>query len=277
MVTAASYFDGTEDDVGGIIMTYWPQFDASVPGAERVDKAIEWLSMPTATRPHLITLYFEDVDTATHQFAAGSPESIAAVERVDGYLARLLDGIEALPIANDVYIIIVSDHGQRAFVDGAVPFIISDAVDLDGLTVVDHGASTYIYFPEPDRERAVTIRDTINTRWEHGKAMLREETPESWRTTEEAGFADIILVADPGYGALSGLREPSSVKSTHGWSPEVQAMHGFFLASGPRLPNGETIGPINVVDVYPLMMEILGLPVTTTIDGDASALVPLLQ
>ena len=277
MVTAAYYFVGTEADVDGINMTYWHQFDASVPGAERVDKAIEWLSMPTATRPHLITLYFEDVDTATHQFAAGSPESIAAVERVDGYLARLLDGIEALPIADDVYIIIVSDHGQRAFVDGAVPFIISDAVDLDGLTVVDHGASTYIYFPEPDRERAVTIRDTINTRWEHGKAMLREQTPESWRTTEEAGFADIILVADPGYGALSGLREPSSVKSTHGWSPEVQAMHGFFLASGPRMPNGETIGPINVVDVYPLMMEILGLPVTTTIDGDASALVPLLQ
>ena len=202
---------------------------------------------------------------------------VPAVERVDGYLARLLDGIEALPIADDVYIIVVSDHGQRAFADGAIPFIISDAVDLDGLTVVDHGASTYLYFPEPDHERAVAIRDTINREWEHGKAMLREETPESWRTTEEAGFADIILVGDPGYGALSGLREPSSVKSTHGWSPEVEDMHGFFLASGPRLPKGETIGPINVVDVYPLMMEILGLPITTPVDGDLAMLPGLLD
>ena len=37
--------------------------------------------------------------------------------------------------------------------------------------------------------------------------------------------------------------------------------------------NGATI---NAVDVYPLMMEILGLPVTTPIDGDPEQLVPLL-
>lgn len=277
MVTAAYYFVGTEADVGGINMTYWHQFDESVPGASRVDKAIEWLSMPAEKRPHMITLYFEDVDAATHRFAAGSPESIAAVERVDGYLSRLLDGIDALPIADDVYIVVVSDHGQLAFVDGEFPFIISDAVDLDGLTVVDHGASTYIYFPEPDGERAIAIRDTINAEWEHGTAMLREDTPASWRATAEAGFADIILIGDPGYTALSRMRGPLSLKSTHGWPPDVPEMHGFFLASGPRLPQGEAIGPINAVDVYPLMMEILGLPVTTPIDGDASALVPLLQ
>ena len=277
MVTAAYYFVGTEADVGGVNMTYWHQFDASVPGNDRVDKAIEWLSMPAEKRPHMITLYFEDVDTATHRFAAGSPESIAAVERVDGYLARLLEGLDSLPIADDIYIVVVSDHGQMAFAEGAFPFIISDSVDLDGLTVVDHGASTYIYFPEPDRERAIAIRDKINADWAHGKAMLREDTPESWRATEEAGFADVILVGDPGYSALSRLRGPLSVKSTHGWPPELEAMHGFFIASGPRLPKGQTTGPINAVDVYPLLMEILGLPITTPIDGDPSKLTGLLE
>ena len=277
IVTAAYYFVGTEADVDGVPMTYWHSFDETVSGEDRVDKALEWLSMPEDTRPHIITLYFEDVDQATHRFAAGSPESIAAVERVDGYLARLLDGLESLPIAEDIYLVIVSDHGQLAFAEGEYPFIISDVVDLGGLTVVDHGASTYIYLPEPDRERAIALRDEINAAWEHGTAMLREDTPASWRVNEEAGFADVILVGDPGYTALSRLSGPLTIKSTHGWPPDVEAMHGFFIASGPRLPEGETIGPINVVDVYPFMMEILELQITAPVDGDPHRLVDLLE
>jgi hypothetical protein len=53
-------------------------------------------------------------------------------------------------------------------------------------------------------------------------------------------------------------------------------MHGIFLASGPRLPKGKKIGPLSAVDVYPLMMEILGLPITTAIDSDPERLLPLL-
>jgi hypothetical protein len=34
-------------------------------------------------------------------------------------------------------------------------------------------------------------------------------------------------------------------------------MHGIFLASGPGLPRGVTVGEISVVDVYPLMLELL--------------------
>jgi len=46
---------------------------------------------------------------------------------------------------------------------------------------------------------------------------------------------------------------------------------------GPRLPNGERVRRIEAVDIYPLMVEILGLPKDGEIDGDASKLVPLLS
>jgi hypothetical protein len=54
-------------------------------------------------------------------------------------------------------------------------------------------------------------------------------------------------------------------------------MHASFLAMGPGLPKGETIGAIDVVDVYPLLMAILGLPVSTSIDGDPDRLTRLLK
>jgi len=43
-----------------------------------------------------------------------------------------------------------------------------------------------------------------------------------------------------------------------------------------RLPQGETIGAISNVDVYPLMVEFLELPLTAPIDGDAAKLPRLL-
>lgn len=278
MVTAAYYFVGTEADVQGIPMTYWHTFDASVPGMDRVDKVIEWLSMPDEQRPHLITLYFEDVDTATHGFGPGSKESIAAIEQVDAYLDALLNGVDELPIADNVYLVVVSDHGQLEKKLDEEIFIIDEVVDLEGLQVVPHGSSAFIYFPEDDLERAAYIRDAINAEWSHGRAMLRSETPPEWHATEEAGFADIIVQAEPGYLVYTTEdRVQRRSRGDHGWTPDTEGMHATFLASGPRLPNGERIGPINSIDVYPLMMEILGLPVTTPIDGDPDVLVPLLK
>jgi len=53
-------------------------------------------------------------------------------------------------------------------------------------------------------------------------------------------------------------------------------MHAIFLAKGPRLPSGVMIGEINNVEVYPLMMEILGLSLPDNIDTKGNQLLPLL-
>jgi len=54
-------------------------------------------------------------------------------------------------------------------------------------------------------------------------------------------------------------------------------MHATFIASGPRLPSGIQIEAINATDVYPLMMEVLGLQITSPIDGDPAKLLQLLK
>jgi predicted AlkP superfamily pyrophosphatase or phosphodiesterase len=42
---------------------WWP-FDIVVPAGQRVAGVIDWLRRPAATRPKLITLYFDNIDTA---------------------------------------------------------------------------------------------------------------------------------------------------------------------------------------------------------------------
>lgn len=278
MVTAAYYFVGTEAAIQGVPMTYWHSYDESVAGLDRVHQVLEWLSMPVEQRPHFMTLYFEDVDKASHDHGPGSAENLAAIGRVNTYLDALLDGIEALPHGDEAYVILVSDHGQHATRIDSEPLIMDRLIDTEGLSIVEHGSAAYVYVPQDQPGRAIEIRDAINAEWPHGRAMLRDETPQTWRVTAEAGFAEVIVQPDPGYVVFSSAdrikwRSPGD----HGWAPEATGMHGIFLAAGPRLPKGVRIGAVSAVDVYPLMMEILGLPITTPIDGDLQRLPPLLE
>ena len=100
---------------------------------------------------------------------------------------------------------------------------------------------------------------------------------QDWKVSETAGFADVIVQADPGFTVYSSPQAGHASTGDHGWAREFRDMHGIFMASGPRLPKGLQIPPIEVIDVYPLLMEILELPITTEIDGDPNLLPGLLH
>ncbi len=258
LVAAAYYFVGTEATIAGVSPSHWHRFDASVPGSDRVAQVIEWLELPAENRPHFVTLYFEHVDTAGHDFGRGSPELAAAVEAVDADIGRLLDAVGELGLSDDVYVLVVSDHGQANYVDAATTFVLREHIDLGGLEITAGGAYAWIYLQQPDPDRARAIRDTINERWAHGRAVLREEAPAEWRVGDSPRFPEIFLVPQPGYGVVVDRDAVQRLKkSDHGWDPSDKAMHGIFLAAGPGLPRGETIGEVSAVEVYPLMLEIL--------------------
>jgi len=52
--------------------------------------------------------------------------------------------------------------------------------------------------------------------------------------------------------------------------------NGIFVAPGPRPLLGIIVNAASVLDVYPLMLEILEIPLTAPIDGDVDALAGLL-
>lgn len=278
MVSAAFFFVGTEADVDGIEPSYWRPFDYNISGSARVDQVLQWLGMPERSRPHVVTLYFEDVDVASHEYGPLSPENRRAVAIVDAYVETLMQGIRSLPIADDVYVLLVSDHGQSTYSDTDDPFVLSRHVDLGGVTVVDGGSFVFLYLETSDQTRAASLRDAINQEWDHGRAWLRDETPPEWHVEMESRFPDVIVLADPRHAVISTQDEAWHLKAgDHGWRPSFEDMHGIFIASGPRLPHGARIESIDNIDVYPLMLEVLGLPSNGQIDGDPERLKSLLE
>jgi len=258
MVSAAYYFVGTEAAIGGVSPSHWYSFDGSIPAQARVDQVIDWLRLPDDERPHLITLYFEDVDNAGHDFGQGSAELAEAVGRVDANIGRLLDAIDELEIRDMIHVLVVSDHGQAGHAHPDQALILSDHIDIDGLEIIDGGTYASIYQQVPDKVRAAEIRDAINANWSHGRAYLRDEAPAHWRVTDDARFPDIFVAPDLHYTVLSNADKRHELHpGDHGWDPENRDMHGIFFASGPRIRAGEEIGEISAVDVYPLMLELL--------------------
>jgi predicted AlkP superfamily pyrophosphatase or phosphodiesterase len=277
MVTASFFFVGTEAEISGIRPTHWRSFTKDIPGEERVDQVLDWLALPPQHRPHLVTLYFEDVDDHSHWSGVGSQRAVDAMRRVDGYLARLKSGIEALPHGDRVNLLVVSDHGQAAYLGDQVPFDVSEHVDLDGVEVVGQGSYLFLYFSEGASGRIARAKRAINRHWVHGQAFEPHEAPSAWQLEASDRLPQLILMPDVGHMAVSELERASRLKpGAHGWAPEAEAMHGIFVAHGPNIRHGARPGPVRVVDIYPMMAELLGLAPAAGIDGDPAALQGLL-
>jgi arylsulfatase A-like enzyme len=260
LVSAAFYFVGTEAPIGGLQPSYWYSYDKSVSAAERVDQVIAWLSLPAESRPRMITLYFETVDDAGHAYGQGSPELEAAVALVDAEVGRLLDAIEAGELNDSTAVFVVSDHGQANYTDLDSTFVLEEHISLDGLTIQDGGAYAWIYQDVPDRAAAIRVRDTINAAWDNGVALLREDAPEEWRVSDARRYPEIFVLPDLHHAVVGKREDLRSIKiGDHGWAPENKKMHGVFLMSGAGVPAGQELGEFSAVDVYPLMLKILGI------------------
>jgi predicted AlkP superfamily pyrophosphatase or phosphodiesterase len=266
-VRAACFFwPGSEAAIGGVRPTYWREYDHQLPNATRVDGVLEWLRLPEGKRPRMITLYFSDVDGAGHRFGPLAPETRNAVLSVDHALGRLLDGIDALPIADRVNVVLVSDHGMTETSADNV-LVLERLVDLTGVMVSDAGPTASVHV-QGGRERAVRFRDELNAKLRRGRAYLREEVPERLHYRADPRIGDVVVIMEEHYMvAARDRREHSGQKGMHGWDPAVPSMHGIFLVRGPAIRRGVTIGNVNNIDIYPFLAELLRIAPAEGVDG----------
>ena len=71
LVTASSFWPGSEAAIGGVRPTYWGRYDETVADEKRVDEVLGWLDLPVEKRPRLITLYFDEPDSRRPRLRPG--------------------------------------------------------------------------------------------------------------------------------------------------------------------------------------------------------------
>lgn len=277
--TASMFWVGTEAPIGGLQPRYWKAYDESYPPNARVDQVLRWLDLPAQERPTFITLYFSDVDTAGH---ADGPESRAvrdAIRRADGYLGRLLRGLDRRGLTDAVNIIVVSDHGMAA-VDATRVVVLDDYVSLDSEEVVDLNPTLGV-FPKPGREDEV-YRALAGA---HPRLSVyrRAQTPERWHYRDHPRIPPIVGVADEGWQVLRRntraailARRVSGDGGQHGYDPTLMSMRGIFVAAGPAFKRRVTVPALENVHIYNALTQLLRLTPAKN-DGDPAVARSLLR
>jgi predicted AlkP superfamily pyrophosphatase or phosphodiesterase len=272
MRAACFFWPGSEAPIDGMRPSYYLHYDDAYPDAKRVDQVLAWLRLPPSQRPHFITLYFADVDHAGHEYGPESPETAAAVHKIDAQIGRLEQGIAKTHLPVDL--IVLSDHGMIAEQ--------SQWIDLDKYADLSHfkTAGSLLYADnEADAARAY---DQLKIADAQFTVYRRANMPKELHYNSNARIGDPVIVATApvairAHAPAKGVADKPPEKGMHGFNPyQFQEMRASFYAEGPDIRKGVTLKPFENVDVYPFIAEILGLK-HPPVDGSANILAPALK
>jgi len=279
IVTASYFFVGTEADIQGIRPTYYYKFDGSVENEVRVNQTLKWLNLNEKSRPHLITLYFGDLDKVGHRFGTNNDiELKKALFELDKNLGDLFQGVSETDLP--VNIIIVSDHGMiNQSTDNLIPI---ESIENDSLFLtIDNGSIVNIH---PKKDIAIdSVLEYLRQKEDNFKSYKTENTPGFEYSPKSKNWGEIQLIPDFGYYFLNQKRKASLIKNNvltigiHGYDSKYEEMHGIFYANGPAFKNGYEIASIKNIHIYPLMCKILRLEIPKTIDGDINQIENVLK
>jgi len=277
--SATMFWPGSEAPHDGVMPRYWEAYNENKPANARVDQILSWLDLPTAQRPRLLTLYFEDTDAAGHERGPDSQAVRDAIARDDGYIGRLTSGLARRGILDRVNIVVVSDHGMAAVNDDRI-IVVDDYISLDDVTISDINPTLGI-FPKAGKEDEVYRR--LAGANPHLKVYKKADTPERWHYRDHPRVPPILGVADEGWQVLRRVsvaniaaRTVGGQRGTHGYDPQLTSMRAFFVAAGPAFKRGATVDPFESVSLYNVFAKILGLSPPPN-DGEPSVVGALLR
>jgi predicted AlkP superfamily pyrophosphatase or phosphodiesterase len=276
LTTAAFFWPGTEAAIQGIRPDRWKPYVHTTPNDIRVDTVLSWLDLPIEERPSLITMYFADVDDATHAYGTDAPETQAAIREVDRAVGRLLAGLDARGLLGKLNIVIVSDHGMADVARDRVIFL-DDYLDLASVQIIDPSPLASIR-PEPgDEDR---VYEALAGRSPHLAVYRREEIPARWHFRAHRRIQPLQALADDGWSISTRsyfATHPQAYRgATHGYDNALPSMRATFLAMGPAFRRGVTVPPFQNIHVYELLCRLLGIAPAPN-DGSPDSVTMLLR
>lgn len=253
--TGTMFWPGSEADIQGVRPSQWAVFDEKMSPDTRVDTLLGWLDLPAEQRPRLLTLYFDQVDHAGHDFGPDSPQIAQAVAEVDAALGRLRAGLQQRGLQANL--VIVSDHGMSAVSDQRV-------IRLNQL-LADNQFRTITTGPfagiELTAETAAQAEKALLGKHEHMECWRKSEIPARLEFGSNRRVPAVFCLAEPGWQIVAN--EKAKLRSSggaHGYDNLAPDMAALFIANGPAFRAGAQIAELQNVDVYPLLMQVAGVP-----------------
>jgi predicted AlkP superfamily pyrophosphatase or phosphodiesterase len=267
MRSACFFWPGSEAEIAGERPTYYLHYDDHYPDEARIDQVIAWLKLPPEQRPHFITLYYPEVDHAGHEFGPDAPQTAAAVKKLDALMGTLEKDLTALHLPVDL--IIVSDHGMAKIQGGWID--LDKFAPMDNLVTVGQS----LYAPDEAAAQAAYVK----LRAADGSFLVyrRANVPAELHFNSNPREGDPVIVAQGPYAIRAQAPPPdredrAPTAGNHGFDPfTMPEMKAVFYAEGPDIRRNVKLKSFENVNVYPLIVKILGLD-SQPVDGSLNVL-----
>ncbi|HTD54398.1 MAG TPA: ectonucleotide pyrophosphatase/phosphodiesterase [Silvibacterium sp.] len=266
MRSACFFWPGSEAIIAGERPSYYLHFDNKIDDDKRIDQVIAWLKLPAEQRPHFITLYYANVDHAGHEHGPNSPQVAEAVKHVDELIGRLEKELDDLHLPVDL--IVLADHGMEKVQGDWIT--LDKYVPLDGVQTVGS-----LLYPQTEAD-AVRIYKKLRAADAGFLVYRRAQVPAELHYNSNPREGDPIVIPK-GATLIRATAPPEGQNGflpvgEHGYNPyEMATMRAFFAAEGPDIRRGATLKPFENVNVFPMVVKILGLE-SPKVDGSANVL-----
>jgi len=271
--------------------------NANVPWAQResddtiLSKAVTLLHDNSPNHPRLIALYFDIPDHVAHFDGVAGVKTQEAVRRCDAIVGKLMAAIKSMPAGREGTLVIGTDHGMT----DVGPLInigrLMNMYDIKAKQASD-GATVFLYLDKG--ESADRVQKALSGYSYAFDVYKRGHYPSFAHLGTSARAGDLLLVAKPPYWVVGPEEFPSwanwlgvthiwpvtftpfagGLKATHGYDPRIVQMHGIFYAWGSGVAPGREIGRLDMIDIHPTVMSLLGLQPGRPVDGRALSLSP---
>jgi predicted AlkP superfamily pyrophosphatase or phosphodiesterase len=255
---AAMFWPGSEAEIGGVRPSWYEKYDDRRSHAARINKVLEWLSLPRDSAPSIVTTYFSVVDNAGHRHGPDAPETRAAIVRADSAVTAIWRGIQSSPNGASTSMIVVADHGM-AQTSASRRIILDEWLEAGTYHVVDLNPVALI---APAAGKADEVFAKLS-KAPHLAVYRKSQIPARWHFRDHERIPEILAVAEEGWviGTRDLVRRIPTYGDggTHGYDNALPSMQSVFFAAGPAFAQGKEITRVRNVDIYALMAHVLGL------------------
>ncbi|HEY1632195.1 MAG TPA: ectonucleotide pyrophosphatase/phosphodiesterase [Rhizomicrobium sp.] len=235
--------------------------------------------------PRLIALYFKGPDETAHYNGVTAPQTQAAVRKADWIVGQLMAGIAKLPQGREATLIVGTDHGMIDVGPLVNVGRLMGMYDIHARQATD-GATSFLYLDKS--ESADRVAAALAPYQDVFKVYRKGHFPPYAHLGNGPRVPDLLLVSHPPYWMVGPEVFPAwtdwlginkfwppvftpfvgSLKATHGYDPTtVIQMHGIFYAWGAGVAKGKEIKRLDMIDVQPTAMKLLGLQPGEPTDG----------
>lgn len=228
----------------------------------RISKVIDWLTRPK-NPANLALIYHNQPDAQAHHFGPFSDEVEQEIRKIDKSLRYMFTQLMSSNLADDLNVIILSDHGMAEVHEGNLT-VLSEVVDHQLYKIYGERP---LYFVDPNNGEEANVYHMLEkaSKKNHFRVYRKQDIPDRFHYKFNDRILPIIIFPEENHELISDRRQFSAdftkVWGDHGYDNDAPSMRPFFFATGPAFKKGIVYEKeFQNIDLYPLMCKILDLP-----------------